>query len=142
MVKFKFLEQFPVDHLPHPVMSSLILSLWHLIHSLIMWLIVSSLLSRNLYLLFCCVFSILASILLVLMAMFCAAWEIFSFSVKVVVVIIIIIIIIIFSFIFSLYNPSPGLYPGPWVKEVCDYWHSLNLSFLLPLLGNIFPSHW
>ena len=27
MVKFQFLAQFPVDHLPHPVVSSLILLL-------------------------------------------------------------------------------------------------------------------
>ena len=42
-------------------------------HSLIMWLIVSSLSLHCLHLLFCCVLSILAFIWLVLIALFCAA---------------------------------------------------------------------
>ena len=42
-------------------------------HSLIMWLMVSSLLLYSLHLLFCCVLSILALIWLVLTALFCAA---------------------------------------------------------------------
>ena len=42
-------------------------------HSLIMWLIVSSLSPHSLHLLFCCVFSFLALIWLVLMALFGAA---------------------------------------------------------------------
>ena len=41
----------------------------NLLHSLIMWLMVSSLSSHSLYLLFCCVLSILALIWLVLMAL-------------------------------------------------------------------------
>ena len=45
----------------------------NLLHSLIMWLMVSSLSQHNLHLLFCCVLSILALICLVLMALFCAA---------------------------------------------------------------------
>ena len=45
----------------------------NLLHSLIMWLIVSSLLPHSLHLLFCCVLSILALIWLVLMALSCAA---------------------------------------------------------------------
>ena len=45
----------------------------NLLHSLIMWLIVSSLSPHSLYLLFCCVLSILALIRLVLMALSCAA---------------------------------------------------------------------
>ena len=44
-----------------------------LLHSLIMWLIVSSLSPHNKHLLFCCILSILALIWLVLMALFCAA---------------------------------------------------------------------
>ena len=44
-----------------------------LLHSLIMWLIISSLSSHNLHLLFCCVLSILALVCLVLMTLFCAA---------------------------------------------------------------------
>ena len=45
----------------------------NLLHSLIMWLMVSSLSPHNQHLLFCCVLSILALIWLVLMALSCAA---------------------------------------------------------------------
>ena len=45
----------------------------NLLHSRIMWLMVSSLSPQSLHLLFCCVLSILALIWLVLMALFCAA---------------------------------------------------------------------
>ena len=45
----------------------------NLLHSLIMWSIVSSLSPHNLHLLFCCVLSILALIWLVLMALF---WDV------------------------------------------------------------------
>ena len=45
----------------------------NLLHSLIMWLMVSSMSPHSLHLLFCCVLSILAWIWLVLMALFCAA---------------------------------------------------------------------
>ena len=45
----------------------------NLLHSLIMWLIVSSLSPHSLHLLFCCVLSILSLIWLVLMALSCAA---------------------------------------------------------------------
>ena len=45
----------------------------NLLHSLIMWLIVSSLSAHSLHLQFCCVSSILALIWLVLMALSCAA---------------------------------------------------------------------
>ena len=45
----------------------------NLLHSLIMWLMVSSLSPHSLHLLFCCVLSILALMWLVLMALFCAA---------------------------------------------------------------------
>ena len=45
----------------------------NLLHWIIMWLMVSSLSPHNLHLLFCCVFSILALIWLVVMALFCAA---------------------------------------------------------------------
>ena len=45
----------------------------NLLHSLIMWLIVSPLSPHSLHLLFCCVLSILALIWLVPMALFCAA---------------------------------------------------------------------
>ena len=45
----------------------------NLLHPLIMWLMVSSLSPHSLYLLFCCVLSIVALIWLVLMALFCAA---------------------------------------------------------------------
>ena len=57
-----------------PTQSCLILYSFcaNLLHSLIMWLIVSFLSPRNLHL-FCCVLSILAGICLVLMALFCVA---------------------------------------------------------------------
>ena len=45
----------------------------NLLHSLIMWLIVSPLFLHSLHLLFCCVLSFLVLIWLVLMALFCAA---------------------------------------------------------------------
>ena len=70
MVKFQFLAQLPVGHLPCPVMSRLCDSL---LHSLIMWLIVSSLSPHNLHLLFCCVLCIFVSTSLTLMVLFCAA---------------------------------------------------------------------
>ena len=42
MVKFKFLAQFQIDHLLHPVVSCLVLNSFcaSFLHSLIMWLIV------------------------------------------------------------------------------------------------------
>ena len=57
-----------------PTQSCLVLySFWaNLLHSLIMWLMVSSLSPYSLHLLFCCVLSILALIWLVFMALFCA----------------------------------------------------------------------
>ena len=45
----------------------------NLLHSLILWLMVSSLLLHSLHLQFCCVLSILALIRLVLTVLFCAA---------------------------------------------------------------------
>ena len=45
----------------------------NLLHSLIMWLVVSSLSPHSLHLLFCCILSILALIWFVLMALSCAA---------------------------------------------------------------------
>ena len=58
-----------------PTQSCLVLYSFYvnLHHSLIMWLMVSSLSPHNLHLLFCCVLSILALIWLVLTALFCAA---------------------------------------------------------------------
>ena len=58
-----------------PIQSCLVLySLCaNLLHSLIMWLMVSSLSPHSIHLLFCWVLSILALIWLVLMALFCAA---------------------------------------------------------------------
>ena len=58
-----------------PTQSCLALySRWaNLLHSLIIWLMVSSLLPHSLHLLFCCVLSILALIWFVLMALSCAA---------------------------------------------------------------------
>ena len=58
-----------------PTQSCLVLYSFcaNLLHSLIMWLTVSSLSPHSLHLLFCCVLSILALIWLVLMGVFCAA---------------------------------------------------------------------
>ena len=58
-----------------PTQSCLVLYSFcaNLLHSLIMWLIVSSLSPYSLHLLFCCVLSILALIWLILMALSCAA---------------------------------------------------------------------
>ena len=58
-----------------PTQSCLVLYAFcaNLLHSLIMWLMVSSLSLHSLHLLFCCVLSILALIWLVLTALFCAA---------------------------------------------------------------------
>ena len=52
----------------------------NLLHSLIMWLIVSSLSPHSLHLLFCCVLSIFALIWLILMVLSCAAIRRESFS--------------------------------------------------------------
>ena len=52
-------------------------------HSLIMWLIASSQLPHNLYLLFCCILSILALTYLILMAFFSSYQKRFRFSLKV-----------------------------------------------------------
>ena len=58
-----------------PTQSCVVLcSFWaNMRHSLIMWLMISSLSPHNLHLLFCCVLSILALIWLFLMTLFCAA---------------------------------------------------------------------
>ena len=61
--------------IPLPTQSCLALYSFcaNLLHSLIMWLMVSSLSPHSLHLLFCCVLSILAFIWLVLMVLSCAA---------------------------------------------------------------------
>ena len=58
-----------------PTLPCLVLyTFWaNLLHSLNMWLIISSLSPYKLHLLFCCVLSILSLIWLVLMVLFCAA---------------------------------------------------------------------
>ena len=58
-----------------PIQSCLVLYSYcaNLLHSLIMWLMVTFLSSNSLHLLFCCILSILTLIWLVLMALFCAA---------------------------------------------------------------------
>ena len=80
MVKFQFHALFPVDHLAHPVVSSLISFCANLLHSLIMWSVVSSLSLHNLYLLFCCVLSILDLIWLIVIAMFCDSVSLVRFT--------------------------------------------------------------
>ena len=73
MVEFKLLVQFPVKHLPTE--SSLVLYSFcaNLLHSLFMWLIVSSLSPDNLHLLLSCVLSISALTKSVLLALFYTA---------------------------------------------------------------------
>ena len=68
-----FLDIFQLITLP--TLSCLVLYSFcaNLLHSIIMWLMVSSLLPYSLHLLFCCVLSIFALKWLVLMALFCAA---------------------------------------------------------------------
>ena len=74
MVKFKFLVQLPVNSFPHPKSCQVLYTFCaNLLHLLIMWLMVSSLSPPNLHLLFYCILSILASIRLVLISLFCAA---------------------------------------------------------------------
>ena len=68
MVKLQLLVQFPEDQSTHSIAFCT-----NLLRSLIMRLIASSLSPHNLYLLFCCVLSILALIWLVLMALFRSA---------------------------------------------------------------------
>ena len=58
--KLQSLPQFAVDHLPHSVVSSLILFLRYSALSLIMWLIISSLKPHNLHQLFFCILPILS----------------------------------------------------------------------------------
>ena len=71
MVKFKFLAQFPVDHIPHAFVFSLILSFFaNPLYSLITWLSISSLSPHNLQSLFCCVLSIFTLTYFVLIAFF------------------------------------------------------------------------
>ena len=80
MVKFKFLAHFPGIILPTQSCLVLYSLCANLLHSLIMWLMVSSLSPHSLHLLFCWVLSILALIWLVLIALFCAAIRRDSFS--------------------------------------------------------------
>ena len=64
-VKFKFLAQFPVDHFFHPILSTFILFFCTNLHDLIIiLLIVSSLSPHNLHMLFCCILSIFAFLML------------------------------------------------------------------------------
>ena len=81
----------------------------NLLHSLIIWMMVSSLSPHNLHLLFCWVLSILALIWLVLMALSCAAIRRDSVS---------IIIIIIYSFRVFHINVSGWSFTRVWVT-VC-----------------------
>ena len=69
---FNFLHIF--QWIPLPTQSCLVLYSFcdNLLHSLIMWLMVSSLPPYSWHLLFCCVLSILTFIWLILMALFCA----------------------------------------------------------------------
>ena len=70
---FNFLHNSQWITLPNQSCQALYSFCANLLHSLIMWLMVSSRSPHNLHLLFCCVLSILTLIWLVLMALFCAA---------------------------------------------------------------------
>ena len=72
-LNFNFLHNSQWNTLPTELCLILYSFFANLLHSIIMWLIVSSLSQHNLHLLFCWVLSILALIWLVLMALFCAA---------------------------------------------------------------------
>ena len=72
-LNLNFLHISPWITLPNQSCLALYSFCANLLHSLIMWLIVSSLSPHSLHLLFCCVLSILALIWLVLMALCCAA---------------------------------------------------------------------
>ena len=72
MVKIQSLAQFPVDHLSHSVMPSLVLPLC-VFAAFDYSEIVSSLSPHDVHLLFCCVLSIFALTRLFLMALFCPA---------------------------------------------------------------------
>ena len=71
--KLNFLHLFQWISLPTQWCLVLYSFCANLPHSLIMWLMVSSLSPHSLHLLFCCVLSILVLIWLVLVALFCAA---------------------------------------------------------------------
>ena len=77
MVRFKFLAQPSGSpcrpSCVSPYTPSVLICCANLLHSLIMWLSISSLLLHCLHLLFCYVLSILALIYLVLMALSCTA---------------------------------------------------------------------
>ena len=73
MVEFKFLTHFPLNHLTTQSCLALYSLCANLLHSLIIWLMVSSLSPHSLHLLFCWVLSILALIWLFLMALSYAA---------------------------------------------------------------------
>ena len=73
MVELKLPAHFQSTTLPTQSWLALYSFCANLLHSLIMWLIVSSLSPHSLHLLFCCVLSLLALIWLVLMALSCAA---------------------------------------------------------------------
>ena len=72
-LNFSLLHNSQCIHFPTQLYLILYSFCFNLLHSLIMWLIVSSLSPHNLLLPFCYVFSSLALILLVLMMMFWAA---------------------------------------------------------------------
>ena len=85
----------------------------NLLHSLIMWLIVSFLSPHSLHLLFCCVLSILALIWLVLMAISCAAiWRDYVF-----------------------------LLMFPFLSQVQVYWCEMLFNRRLMRPWSCFPSH-
>ena len=82
---WNFLHIFPWITLPTQSCLALYSFCANLMHSFIMWLIVSSLSPHSLHLLFCCVLSILALIWLVLMALSCAAIRTLSCAIIIII---------------------------------------------------------
>ena len=113
------------EWITYPTQSSLVSYSFcaNLLHSLIMWLIVSSLSPHNLHLLFCCILSILPLMWLVLTAFFyfyyCYHYYYYY---------------LISGFIFGFLQSLVGFfYPRPHLREGSDF-----MYFLLPATGDVF----
>ena len=80
MIKFKFLAQFPVDHLPHSVVSSRLL--FSRYFTAFAYYVINLFISitTNLHLLFCYVLSIFALTWFVLITLFCVVIRRYSVS--------------------------------------------------------------
>ena len=85
MVRFEYPVQYPMDHLSRPVRHSLVRLLCYFLHSLVMWLTVSSLSPHNLRLLSCYALSIFDGIIIIIIiTVIITSWE-FSHQCKLMV---------------------------------------------------------